>query len=185
MLIVSPVSSAVYLLVSTQPSVLPFILEIAPAKEPLKDTRTVYSSKAHTTCHASVVATGMEGDAPGELWSQCVHEETHQIFVAKYFNHRVEIFSETGEFISQLGVRLLFLPHGVAIQRDSLYVCCWGDHTVRQFSLIEMCHVRWIGGEGSNNGQFNRPGQVTTDLIGRVFIADSSNDRICIHDLLL
>ena len=54
--------------------------------------------------------------------------------------------------------------------------------TLSQFSLIEMCHVRRIGGEGSNNGQFKYPGQLTTDLIGRVFIADRDNSRICIHD---
>ena len=139
----------------------------------------------YTTCHTSVVATGKEGDAPGELfWPQgvAIHEETHQIFVANYINHRVEIFSETGDFISQLGVEQLFLPHGVAIHRDSLYVSYLNDHTVIEFSLIEMCHVRRIGGKGSNNGQFNYPRQVTTDLIGRVFIADCDNDRICIHD---
>ena len=45
-----------------------------------------------------------------------------------------------------------------------------------------MCHVRRIGGEGSNNGQFGLPQQLTTDSIGRVFIADVLNDRICIHD---
>ena len=45
-----------------------------------------------------------------------------------------------------------------------------------------MCLVRRIGGEGSDNGQFDFPCQLTTDPIGRVFIADNSNDRICIHD---
>ena len=64
---------------------------------------------------------------------------------------------------------------------DSLYVSC-EDHNVSQFSLIEMCHVRRIGGKGSNNGQFNYPHQLTTDLTGRVFIADCNNNRICIHD---
>ena len=45
-----------------------------------------------------------------------------------------------------------------------------------------MCQVRMIGGKGSNNGQFSYPQQLTTDLIGCVFIADYYNDRICIHD---
>ena len=35
---------------------------------------------------------------------------------------------------------------------------------------------------GSNNGQFKNPGQLTTDSIGCVFIADRDNHRICIHD---
>ena len=139
----------------------------------------------YTTCHTPVVATGKEGRAPGELYHPegvAIHEGTHQIFVANGYYDRVEIFSETGELISQLSVGHLSHPSGIAIHGDSLYVSCWGDNTVCQFSLIEMCHVRRIGGYGSNNGQFNSPRQVTTDLIGRVFIADYNNDRICIHD---
>ena len=139
----------------------------------------------YTTCYTPVVATGKLGNAPGELVSPsglAIHEETHQIFVANNDLHRVEIFSETGEFISQLGVGQLSNPWGIAIHGDSLYISCERDHTVSQFSLIEMCRVRRIGGEGSNNGQFNIPRQLTTDLIGRVFIADFCNNRICIHD---
>ena len=45
-----------------------------------------------------------------------------------------------------------------------------------------MCCVRKIGGKGSDKGQFDSPRQLTTDPIGRVFIADYGNDRICIHD---
>ena len=108
----------------------------------------------YTTCHNPVVAIGKAGNAPGEVllpYDVAIHEETHKIFVANYYNHRVEIFSKTGEFISQLGVEQLSNPSGLAIHGDSLYVSC-EDDTVRQFSLIEMCYVRRIGGEGLNNG---------------------------------
>ena len=139
----------------------------------------------YTTCHTSVVATGKQSFAPGELISPqgvAINEDTHQIFLANYINGKVQIFSETGEFISQLGVGQLSGPSGIAIHGDSLYVSCQNDYTVSQFSLIEMCHVRRIGGKGSNNGEFKHPQQLTTDLIGSVFIADCNNNRICIHD---
>ena len=139
----------------------------------------------YTTCHATVVATVKKGRAPGELYypqGVAIHEETRQIFVANYGRDRVEIFSETGEFISHLGVGQLSKPYGMVIHGDSIYVSCVGDDTVSQLSLIEMCHVRRIGGDESNNRQFRMPKQLTTDLIGRVFIADSFNNRICIHD---
>ena len=139
----------------------------------------------YATCHTRVVATGKKGDAPGEFDDPCgvaIHEETHQIFVANRGNDRVEIFSETGEFLHQLGVGQLSQPCGIAIHGDSVYVSCHGDHTVSKFSLPELCRVRRIGGDGSNNGQFNYPSQLTTDPIGSVFIADDFNDRICIHD---
>ena len=138
----------------------------------------------YATCHTLIVATGKEGSAPGEFdytAGVAIHEETHQIFVVNYGNERVEIFSETGEFLSQLGVGQLSNPSSVAIHGDSLYVSC-EDHTVSKFSLNEMCCVRRIGGQGSDNGQFHDPAQLTIDPIGRVFIADTANDRICIHD---
>ena len=139
----------------------------------------------YATFHTSIVATGKKGISPGELYSPhgvAIHEDTHQIFVADYFNGRVEIFSETGEFLYQLGVGQLSRVHGIATHGDSVYVSCSWECTVSKFSLTEMCRVRRIGGKGSDNGQFNYPRQLTTDPIGRVFIADQCNDRICIHD---
>ena len=139
----------------------------------------------YATFHSSVIATGKKGRVPGELYDPCgvaIHEDTHQIFVANCYNDSVEIFSETGEFLYQLGVGLLFRPWGVATHGDSLYVGCWGDDTVSKFALTEMWRVRRIGVGGSDNGQFNLPTQLTTDPIGRVFIADTYNHRTCIHD---
>ena len=139
----------------------------------------------YATCHTRVVATGKKGRAPGELYfpyGVAIHEETHQIFVVNQWNNRVEIFSETGEFFHQLGVGQLSKPYGIATHGDSVYVSCTGGHTVSKFSLTELCLVRRIGGEGSNNGHFYHPRQLTTDLIGRVFITDSENNRICMHD---
>ena len=118
----------------------------------------VVSVPRYATFHSSVVATGKEGRNPGELyWPRgvAIHEDTHQIFVANQWNNRVEIFSETGEFLYQLGVGQLSQPYGIATHGDSLYVSCWCDHTVSKFSLTEMWRVRRIGGEGSDNGQFN------------------------------
>ena len=146
---------------------------------------SVVSTPRYATFHSSVVATAEEGTAPGELYYPCgvaIHEDTHQIFVADLKNHRIEIFSETGEFLNQLGVGQLSQPYGIATHGDSLYVSCFGDHTVSKFSLTEMWRVRRIGGRGSYNGQFIYPSQLTTDPIGRVFIPDNFNHRICIHD---
>ena len=66
------------------------------------------------TFHTSIVATGKEGRAPGGLFAPsgvAIHEETHQIFIVNYLNDRVEMFSETGEFLSQLGVGQLSHPY--------------------------------------------------------------------------
>ena len=155
-----------------------------PVIDPVEHQITQYVPHC-ATCHTRVVATGKKGRAPGELFAPhgvAIHGETHQIFVANFVNDRVEIFSETGEFFHQLGVGQLSRPYGIAIHGDSVYVSCYDDSTVSKFSLTELCRVRWMGGYGSNNGQFDHLSQLTTDSIGRVFIADVNNDRICIHD---
>ncbi|KAI6653184.1 hypothetical protein LOD99_3710 [Oopsacas minuta] len=133
----------------------------------------------------STVATGKQGSRPGELYGPsgvAIHEDSHRIFVANYYNHRVEIFSDTGEYLNQLGVGQLYKSHGIAIHRETVYVSCFGDSNVYQFTLTDMSLVRKIGGMGSNNGQFNCPSQLTTDPIGHVFIADTNNNRISVHD---
>ena len=155
-----------------------------PAVDPVENHITQYVPH-YATCYIRVVAAGKNGYSPGKFYAPrgvAIHEETHQIFVANCVNDRVEIFSETGEFLHQLGVGQVSQPRGIAIHGDSVYVSCLGDHTVSKFSLTKLCRVRRIGGYGSNNGQFRDTRQLTTDSIGCVFIADSYNDRICILD---
>ena len=139
----------------------------------------------YATYHTSIVATGKTGRAHGELdlpSGVAINGDTHQIFVAIYSNDRIEIFSETGEYLYQLGVGQLSRPFGIAIHGDGVFISCWGDHTVSKFSMTEMCLIRRIGGRGLNNGQFNHPSQITTDPNGDLFIADCDNNRICIFD---
>ena len=136
-------------------------------------------------CHTSIVATGKEGRAPGQLnipICVAIHEDTHQIFIVNQHNHRVEILSETGEFLYQLGVGQLLNPVRIAIHRDSVYVNCY-DHTMSKFSINEMCRVWKKGGRGSNNRLFNNLLlHLTADSNGCVYTVDYSNHRICIHD---
>ncbi|KAI6658564.1 E3 ubiquitin-protein ligase TRIM71-like [Oopsacas minuta] len=139
----------------------------------------------YSTFQTSTIATGKKGSGPGQLIDPrgvAIHEATNQIFVANYFNNRIEIFSDTGEYLNQLGVGQLNRPWGIAIHGENVYVSCWGDSTINQFTLTDMNLVRKIGGWGSNNGQFKLPYQLTTDPIGHVFIADRGNNRISIHD---
>ena len=129
------------------------------------------------------VVTGKQGKAPGELYwpsGVAINEATNQIFVANYSNNRIEIFSETGEYLNQLGE--LIGPYGIAIHENSLFVSSFWRHTISKYSLTDFSLVKQIGGEGSNNGEFNDPRQLTTDPNGHVFIADSVNNRICVLD---
>ena len=129
------------------------------------------------------VVTGKQGTAPGELhypYGVAINEATNQIFVANYNNHRIEIFSETGEYLNRLGD--LHGPWGIAIHENSLFVSSIGRHTISKYSLTDFSLVKEIGRRRSNNGEFNNPRQLTTDPNGHVYVADTDNDRICVLD---
>ena len=129
--------------------------------------------------------TGKQGTAPGELYYPCgvaINEATNQIFVANCNNHRIEIFSDTGEYLNQLGGEL-HNPWGIAIHENSLFVSGYMSHTISKYSLTDFSLVKHIGREGSNNGEFNNPTQLTTDPNGHVYIADTYNHRICVLDI--
>ena len=152
--------------------------------DPVETVQIPVDVQGCSTFQSPAIVTGKQGRAPGELNSPrgvAIDGVTNQIFVASYLNHRVEVFSETGEYLYQLGVGQLYIPYGIAIHGDSVYVSC-GDDTVSKFSLTVMSLVRKIGGMGTDNGQFKSPRQLTTDPIGRVFIPDAYNHRICVHD---
>ena len=97
----------------------------------------------YATFHSSVIATGKKGRVPGELYDPCgvaIHEDTHQIFVANCYNDSVEIFSETGEFLYQLGVGLLFRPWGVATHGGGWVTFC---HFV-DMKILNSCSMNWL-----------------------------------------
>ena len=126
--------------------------------------------------------TGKKGTAPGEFnWplGVAINEATNQIFVANCINNRIEIFSETGEYLNQLGE--LIGPWGIAIHENSLFVSSL-RHTISKYSLTDFSLVKQIDGVGSNNGEFKHPRQLTTDPNGHVYIADTDNNRICVLD---
>ena len=135
------------------------------------------------TFQIPTLVTGKQGTAPGELnWPRgvAINEATNQLFVANFGNHRIEIFSETGEYLNQLGE--LYCPWGIAIHENSLFVSSFLRHTISKYSLTDFSLVKQIGGEGSNNGEFKYPRQLTTDPNGHVYIADCHNHRICVLD---
>ena len=80
-----------------------------------------------------------------------IDEATHQIFVANNNSDRVEIFSETGEYICQLGVGQLLIPCGISIHGDNVYVSR-SNHTVSRFSLTDMSLVKkTVGDQTTDN----------------------------------
>jgi DNA-binding beta-propeller fold protein YncE len=72
-------------------------------------------------------------------------------------------------------------PMHIAIKNEKLYVTDLRNHRIQVFSLAgELLTV--IGEEGSDPGQFSSPGGIAVDADGRMYVADSKNQRIQLLD---
>ena len=74
-------------------------------------------------------------------------------------------------------------PRGIVIHLNNVYITDQGVHRVFQFKIeSDMRLVARLGGEGSDDGKFNHPEQLTVSAKGDVFVADYLNHRIQILD---
>jgi DNA-binding beta-propeller fold protein YncE len=101
------------------------------------------------------------------------------LYVGDQENHRLQVFSPTGEFVRQWGDEKFQHIHDVGIDQASgnLYVGDLETHLLRKFSPSGEILGEY-GGLGSRSGQFNGIWGVSTDSFGHVYVADSKNQRV-------
>ncbi len=135
---------------------------------------------------------GVALDASGNQW------------VTDYYNNRIEKLSSTGTYLAEYGgygtgVGQMIEPVGIAINKSSGYVyisdqannrveefnpsggfvSVWGFGVSNGEEKFQVCKVSCRAGvSGSGSGQFNRPGGVTIDSAGNVWVVDESNHRL-------
>ena len=105
--------------------------------------------------------------------------------VAEYDYHTVSLYSVmdgkrlhtfgSNDGKSGAGDDQFFNPTSVAIYGDVMYVTDYGNQRVKKIRLSDKSTVE-IFGKGEN--QFSSPSCICIDPEGKLFIADSSNDRI-------
>ena len=142
----------------------------------------------HVTTHSMLplLLLGMKGRDPGELyyniWCSYSWRNSSDIRFKQFQWQSWDILWD-GRVPLSTGCRTTVYTMGYHLHTGIVSMSAPLIFTLFiKFSLTEVCCVRIIGGNGSDNGQFIRPCQLTTDSIGRVFIADYGNHRICMHD---
>ena len=127
------------------------------------------------------VAVGKEGLAPGELYRPrgvAIEQSSGHIYVADMDNSRIQIFSETGEYINQFGHNHLQEPWGILTDRESIFVTdIWHD-TIFRFELSNLNIIKRVGKRGSGNEDFNYPRQLAISPNQQLYVPDESNNRI-------
>lgn len=130
-------------------------------------------------------AFGKSGAGNGEFnrpESLCVDAQNH-IFVADSCNHRIEFFSELGEYLGTFGKPgtgpgELSYPYDVQIDSaGNCFVCEFGNSRIQIFDARHQT-LEMLGGYGDRLDQFNNPWSLTLDSKGNLYVADAGNHRV-------
>ena len=125
------------------------------------------------------------GDGDGQMvWPVAISfDSKKRLLVTDEYNHRVSIFTETGEFVRKWGVFGKSAgefngPAGIGIDtRDNVYIADQNNHRIQKYSIEGRFIGQW-GEFGTRKGQFDLPWGICVDSNNDVYVADWRNDRV-------
>jgi DNA-binding beta-propeller fold protein YncE len=121
-----------------------------------------------------------------EPWGIAISPDGQYVYVADTWNHRIQKFSSSGEFITTWGLFgqsddpfAFWGPRDIAIDPEgNVYITNTGNKRVHVFTS-DGEFLRQFGGVGFALGQFDEPVGIAIDPVsGMVFIADTWNQRV-------
>ncbi|KAA1296751.1 MAG: 6-bladed beta-propeller, partial [SAR202 cluster bacterium] len=122
-------------------------------------------------------------DAQLALAVDMVFDSAQRIHVTDEFNNRVNVYSETGEYLTKWGESgsgegQFDGPSGITTNsHDEMIVVDQRNNRVQKYSL-DGRFISQLGQLGSGEGQFNLPWGVCVDGADNVYVADWRNDRV-------
>jgi DNA-binding beta-propeller fold protein YncE len=99
------------------------------------------------------------------------------IYVADMNNNLIKVFNGTGNFVQSIGAGQLSHPEGVAVNQGDydVYVADTGHSRILDFFSGGSIT---FGTDGTGNGQFHFPMDVTIAPNGNLYVADNNNNRV-------
>ena len=131
----------------------------------------------------SVLAVGKEGTASDELyWPRglALDEPNQLIYIADFFNSRIQVVSFSGKFLKRFRQGILIQPWGIAVTEDNIFVTDFMLNALLQFGKKDYKLVRRTGTEGGGEGQLYYPRGLCIDYNGDVYVADCDNHRVSV-----
>lgn len=126
----------------------------------------------------STVQTTHITQAPGGFYypNGIAFSANGDVFVTDMSNHRVQIFTATGEY--KYLVATSGSPLGIVIDPDQrMYVVDPFAHLVDIYEL-DGARITGFGGPGLSLGRFRFPSDIALDEAGRMFVSDRENNQV-------
>jgi sugar lactone lactonase YvrE len=128
---------------------------------------------------------GHAGQQPGEFNRPegLAVDAQDRLYVADSCNHRIQVFSWTGELLRTYGSAgsgpgQLSYPYDITVDPEGRqYVCEFGNSRIQVFDPAGRT-IEILGGPGAEPGKFNNPWGVALDSHGNLYVADSQNHRV-------
>jgi DNA-binding beta-propeller fold protein YncE len=133
----------------------------------------------------ALLAFGRAGDGEGQFnrVEGIDVDAANRIYAADSCNHRIQIFSPEGKFISSYGrpgtaPGEMSYPYDIRVDAAGFqFVCEFGNSRIQVFDAQNKL-VEVIGGPGSAPGKFNNPWSIALDSRGSLYVADAGNHRV-------
>jgi hypothetical protein len=138
-----------------------------------------------TQTYSFVSKWGSAGSGPGQFNSPngLAVDNAGYVYVADYYNNRVEKFTAAGDFILEwgtYGTGAGQFSYPVAVTVDSsgyVYVADTYNNRIQKFTSEGVFLVQW-GTEGSGPGQFSLPIGISAEGSDYIYVTDQFNYRV-------
>ncbi|KAI6649786.1 hypothetical protein LOD99_6575 [Oopsacas minuta] len=133
-----------------------------------------------------------KGNGEGELdfpWGVAVDNLSSKIYVADHSNHRVQVFSQEGNYLFTFGETAgegkMHKPLGICISDGRVFVSQFSEHCILIYKL-DGVFMNQIGCSGKGEGQLNNPYSLAINEVnGDIYVCDGGNNRIQIFSTQL
>ena len=118
--------------------------------------------------------------SPGELCrpsSMSIHYKSGNIYIAEQNNHRVQVFSNNGDYLFMFSEKMNH-PRGICVFQNTVFVTQYIGDCVNMYKL-EGKLMKSVGRCGNGEAQFNLPlGIDVSDRNHNIYVCDCFNNRV-------